>query len=157
MTAFLALCFLCLQAAFIWARYAIFRIDGPTAPAVRFIEASATACIVGGTWLIAQRPAGGSISTLLFDLVAIAIALFSAALFTWAVRSIRPWQLTAAFSPDVPLELLQYGAFAWARNPFDGAARYRPMTCRPRAAVTSMRWPRPGTFCSSSRKAMCWC
>lgn len=114
MISLLLLCFLALQAAFIWARYAVFRIDGPPPPAVRFIEASATACIVAGTWLIWQR----ADSLLARDLLALAIAACSAAAFTWAVRSIRPRQLTAAFSPDAPTELLQRGAFGAVRNPF---------------------------------------
>lgn len=114
MTSILVVCFLALQLAFIWARYAIFRIDGPPLPAVRFIEASATACIVAGIWFIGQRGQ----SQLLRDLLALALAACSAAAFTWAVRSIRPRQLTAAFSPEAPSELLQHGAFGVVRNPF---------------------------------------
>ena len=114
MTSLLVLCFLALQAAFIWARYAIFRIDGPAPAAVRFIEASATACIVAGTWLMWQR----TDSSMAQDLLALALAACSAATFTWAARSIRPRQLTAAFSSDAPTELLQRGAFGVVRNPF---------------------------------------
>lgn len=114
MTIIVALCFLTLQAAFIWARYAIFRIDGPAPPAVRFIEGSATACVVAGIWLVWQRDE----NSLARDLLALALAACSATTFTWAVRSIQRRQLTAAFSPDAPLELLQRGAFGVVRNPF---------------------------------------
>lgn len=113
-TTLLATAFLLLQASFIWARYAIFRIDGPTPLAVRGIEASATACIVAGTWLIARRVRVEP----LWDLLALLMIASSAVLFGWAVRSIRPRQLSAAFSPDAPEALLQRGAFGFVRNPF---------------------------------------
>ena len=114
MTVLLLLCFLGLQAAFIWARYAIFRIVGRTPPAVRFIEASATTCIVAGSFLMARRANGDAT----LDLLALVLAVCSATLFGWSIRSIRPRQLTAAFSPDAPVELLRTGAFGFVRNPF---------------------------------------
>ena len=114
MTVVLLVCFLGLQAAFIWARYAIFRIVGATPPAVRFIDASATTCIVAGSFLMARR--AGDDGPL--DLLALAAAACSAVMFGWALRGIRPRQLTAAFSPDAPVELLRTGAFRFVRNPF---------------------------------------
>lgn len=114
MTTVLVLCFVGLQAAFIWARYAVFRIDGPTPRAVRLIEVSATVCLVGGAWLTARRAHGSP----LLDALALMMALHAAALFAWAVASVRPRQLSAAFSPDAPVELLQHGPYAYVRNPF---------------------------------------
>lgn len=114
MTTTLIVCFLALQAGVIWARYAIFRIDGPPTPAVRFIEASAAVCIVAGVWLMASR----ANVPLALDLLAMAMATCSAAVFSWAICSVRPRQLTAAFSADAPTELLQGGAFGVVRNPF---------------------------------------
>lgn len=114
MTALLVVCFLGLQAGFIWARYAIFRVDGRPAFGLRLIEASATACLIAGTWLIANRTE----SMLALDLLALTMAACSAGLFAWALHSIRPRQLTVVFSADAPAELLQHGAFAFVRNPF---------------------------------------
>ena len=114
-TTLLALAFLLLQCAFIWARYAIFRTDGPTPWVVRGIEASATASIVAGAWLIIERHVG---TEPLFDVLALLMVATSAAIFAWAVRSIQPRQLSVAFSPDAPVELLRLGAYSFVRNPF---------------------------------------
>jgi protein-S-isoprenylcysteine O-methyltransferase Ste14 len=108
------LLFLGLQAAFIWARYAVFRIDGPATPGVRVIEVSTVSSMALGFWLIASRTAGPSA----LDAAALGLASASAALFFWAVRGVRRHQLSAAFSTDLPTELLRSGAFRFVRNPF---------------------------------------
>ncbi len=108
-TSLLLLCFLGLQGAFIWARYTVFRIDGPTPPGARVVEVSTVLCIGVGMGLIASRSA------------AQAVACASAFMFSWAVRSVRRWQLSAAFSKDMPAELLRSGAFGFVRNPFYSA------------------------------------
>lgn len=117
MTGALVLCFLALQASFVWARYAVFRIDGPAPQGVRLIEVSVTASIVAGASLIALRQPGGAWR----DLLALAALLLSALLFGWGLRSVRPLQLTAAFSADAPVELLRSGAYGVVRNPFYAA------------------------------------
>ena len=114
MTGVLLAGFCALQLSFIWARFKIFRIDGPAPPGVRLIEASTLLCIVAGMVLIAGRGSDG----LLLGAAAVLTGAASAALFAWAVRSVRPRQLTAAFSPDAPVELLRSGAFGLVRNPF---------------------------------------
>jgi len=113
MKAILLLGFVALQAAFIWARYAVFRIDGPTPRGVRLIEASATVAIVAGVVLIWID----GTTAVRVALAAVAMAS-SAGIFAWAVKSIGPGELTAAFSPDVPVHLQCRGAYAFVRNPF---------------------------------------
>ena len=61
------------------------------------------------------RRTGGDLP---LDLLALILAACSAIMFGWGLRSIRPHQLTAAFSPDAPVELLRSGAFGFVRNPF---------------------------------------
>ena len=113
-TALLILCFTGLQAAFIWARFEVFRIDGPAPPGVRVIEASTLLCIALGITLIASRIPGPALP----DAAALGLAIGSAAMFSWALRSVRRRQLSAAFSSDMPAELLRSGAFGFVRNPF---------------------------------------
>lgn len=113
-TALLILCFVSLQAAFIWARFAVFRVDGPAPPGVRVIEASTLLCMVLGIVLIARRSAAHAV----VDAAALVLACTSAAMFAWALRSVRRQQLSAAFSRDMPAELLCRGAFGFVRNPF---------------------------------------
>jgi len=114
MTAIAILCYLGLQASFIWARYTRFRVQGPTPRGVRVIEASTLACMALGVWLIAGRAGGHPV----VDTAALALALCSALVFAWGCRSVRPMQLAAAFSPDAPAELVRDGAFRLVRNPF---------------------------------------
>jgi len=114
MTLALVVAFVTLHAAFVWARFAIFRISGHTPAGVRLIEASATASIALGVVLILMRPAGAR----WLDLLAVVAGVISTALFVWGLRSVRPMQLTAAFSADLPAELVSTGAFAFVRNPF---------------------------------------
>lgn len=113
-TAALLLSCIVLHASFAWARVAVFRIDGPTPAGVRLIELGATASALAGLWLIATR---GS-DHLALDVVAATLAAASAALFAWALSGVRHGELTAAFSPDEPRQLLTRGAFRWARHPF---------------------------------------
>ena len=113
-TALLLLSYIGLQAGFVWARYAVFRIDGPTPPGVRVIEVSTLLSIALGIALIAGRHAGLAVA----DAAALALAGASAAMFGWALRSVRRRQLSAAFSRDLPAELLRTGAFGFVRNPF---------------------------------------
>ncbi len=109
--------FCALQASFIWARFAVFRIDGTTPPGARLIEMSTLLCLAVGIVLIFRRGALHPYPPLLDGLALLACAA-SAAIFAWAVRSVRRKQLTAAFSADPPAELLRSGAFALVRNPF---------------------------------------
>jgi protein-S-isoprenylcysteine O-methyltransferase Ste14 len=53
--------------------------------------------------------------------VALLAAVASGALFAWAVRTVRCGRLTAAFSSDLRLELIDDGPFHWLRHPFYGA------------------------------------
>lgn len=113
-TALFTLCFVGLQAAFIWARFTVFRIDGPAPPGVRVIEASTLLCIALGITLIARRSGAHAV----LDTAALALACASGAMCSWALRSVRRRQLSAAFSSDMPAELLRDGAFGFVRNPF---------------------------------------
>ena len=113
-TALLIQCFVGLQAAFIWARFTVFRVDGPAPPGVRVIEVSTLLCIALGIIFIARRSAGHVV----LDAAALAMAFTSGAIFAWALRSVRRRQLSAAFSSDMPAELLRGGAFGFVRNPF---------------------------------------
>lgn len=114
MTTFLFACLICLHASFLWARIAFFRIDGPTPPGVRLIEAVGTASVLMGAALTLQRD-GHHLGS---DLLALGVAALSATLFAWALRSVQRRQLTAAFSADAPHELVTSGAFRHIRNPF---------------------------------------
>jgi len=113
-TGLLVLCYCCLQAAFIWARFIVFRIVRPAPLGVRVIEVSTLLCMGAGIVLMAGR-AGRSAA---WDGVALATACASAAVFGWALASVRRRQLSAAFSTDQPVELLRCGAFGFVRNPF---------------------------------------
>lgn len=113
-TPLLIMCFVGLQAAFIWVRFTVFRIDGPAPRGVRVIEISTLSCIALGIWFIATRGATPAVQ----DAVALAVACASAAMFSWAICSVRKRQLSAAFSNDTPAELLRSGAFGFVRNPF---------------------------------------
>jgi protein-S-isoprenylcysteine O-methyltransferase Ste14 len=106
--------FIALQAAFIWARYAIFRVDGPTPTGARAIEVSTLSCIVFGVALVLRHQPDDRT----FGALALVAATSSTAVFAWALRSVRPRQLSAAFSGDEPTELLRHGAFRYVRNPF---------------------------------------
>jgi protein-S-isoprenylcysteine O-methyltransferase Ste14 len=114
MTMTLVLVFIALHGTFVCARFNIFRIDGQAPEGVRLIEVLTTVSIVIGTVLITMRDGDASG----YDLLALLAGFTSAVLFAWGLQSIRPMQLTAAFSPDVPGELLKKGAFAFVRNPF---------------------------------------
>ena len=52
------------------------------------------------------------------DLLAVACAVLSGAVFAWGVATIRCGRLTAAFSDDIPAELITSGPFRFVRNPF---------------------------------------
>lgn len=114
MTATLLLAFLALHAAFAWARFAVFRIDGDTPAGVRLIEAATTASVAAGAVLIGSRDGDHPACDALAGLLAAA----SAALFAWALSGVRRGQLTAAFSGDRPRQLITRGAFRWVRHPF---------------------------------------
>jgi len=105
---------LSLHAAFIWGRNAVFRVDGRPPRGVRIIEFSAALSLIAGGTLIVRRPA----VFLPLDLLAVACAVLSGALFAWGVATTRCGQLTAAFSEDAPAELITSGPFRFVRNPF---------------------------------------
>ena len=137
MTLALLLGYLALHGLFTWARVAVFRIDGPTPPGVRVIELAASAAIIVGAVLIAWRDGGRPA----LDGLAWLLAALSAALFLWALRCIRPLQLTAAFSTDTPHSLVTSGPFRWVRNPF--YLSYLLAHAVPLAA-TGSAWAAPG-------------
>ena len=114
MTLLLFACVLCLHLSFLWARFAYFRIDGPTHVGVRVIEVAGSASALSGMALILTRH-GASVWG---DSVALLVAALSAGLFAWGVHTVQRRQLTAAFSIDVPAELVTSGAFRCIRNPF---------------------------------------
>jgi protein-S-isoprenylcysteine O-methyltransferase Ste14 len=107
-------CLIGLHAGFLWARIAFFRIDGAAPPGVRLIEAAGTASVLVGAVLTLRRD-GDHLEA---DLAALGIALLSASLFAWGLLTVKRRQLTAAFSSDVPRELITTGAFTHIRNPF---------------------------------------
>jgi len=102
------------NAAFIWGRYRVFRVGNRTPAGVRLIEASASASILVGSGLIVTRD-GFSPG---LDLLAVILAISSAALFAWGVATVRRGRLTAAFSTDAPAELITDGPFRYVRHPF---------------------------------------
>lgn len=103
-----------LHALFIWGRYAVFRVDGRLPRGVRLIEAGSLASILVGLALIGVRVG----ADVVFDPLAVAVAVVSGAVFVWGVATIRRNRLTAAFSDDAPQELITAGPFRWVRNPF---------------------------------------
>jgi protein-S-isoprenylcysteine O-methyltransferase Ste14 len=107
-------CLIGLHAGFLWARIAFFRIDGATPLGVRLIEAAGTASVLVGAVLTLRRD-GDHIAA---DVAALGIASLSASLFAWGLLTVKCRQLTAAFSPDMPGELVTTGAFRHIRNPF---------------------------------------
>lgn len=113
-TVLLLLAMLALHAGFTWARIAVFRIDGATPPGVRLIEICAAASIAVGAALVASRAE----AHVMLDMVAALLAAMSAALFAWGLRSIRPKQLSAAFSDDEPHLLVRRGPYRFIRHPF---------------------------------------
>ena len=92
----------------------MFRVDGPLPCGVRIIEFSATLSLITGGTLILLRPA---VSPPL-NLLAVACAVLSGAVFAWGVKTIGCGRLTAAFSHDAPAELITSGPFRFVRNPF---------------------------------------
>lgn len=103
-----------LHGLFIWGRYAVFRIDGRTPRGARLIEVAAVASILAGLLLIGLRDGPDDV----FDPMAAAVAGLSGGLFLWAVRTVYRDRLTAAFSDDLPRELIAAGPYRWVRNPF---------------------------------------
>lgn len=55
MTLLLFACLMSLHLSFLWARFAFFRIDGPTHVGVRVIEVAGTASVVAGATLILTK------------------------------------------------------------------------------------------------------
>jgi protein-S-isoprenylcysteine O-methyltransferase Ste14 len=113
-TVFLLILNLSSHAAFIWARFVVFRIDGCTPRGTRLIEVSAAISLLAGAALIACRE-----ETYFFiDILAGLLSLFSMVLFGWGIRTVRRRRLTAAFCDDLPVELIDVGPFRYVRNPF---------------------------------------
>ena len=102
------------HAVFVWGRYKVFRIDNRTPAGVRLIEASAAGSILVGLGLIVSRDG----PRLELDASAIVLAVISTALFAWGVAVVHRGHLTAAFSDDVPAELITAGPFRYIRHPF---------------------------------------
>jgi protein-S-isoprenylcysteine O-methyltransferase Ste14 len=101
------------HAAFIWGRFAVFRIGERLPPGANLIQILATMCILFDGALIARRNGDNPA----MDAVAIGAAILSGALFIWAVGTIGLQRLTAAFSEDPPTELIVSGPFRFVRNP----------------------------------------
>lgn len=114
MNALLVTTYLALQAAVIVWRYRLFRIDGRTPRGARVIEWITLACIVTNVGLLSARPP----APLSIDAIALSAAASAGALLAWARRTVRPRQLSAAFSPDLPTELIARGPYRFVRNPF---------------------------------------
>lgn len=113
MTIALLTTYLALHVAFTWARIVVFRIDGPTPRGVRLIELCATCSILAGGLVLGQQESPPSLGAL-----GACTAAASAGLFFWGLKSIRPGQLSAAFSDDVPTFLVTQGPYRYIRNPF---------------------------------------
>jgi len=103
-----------LHSLFIWGRFAVFRLESPKPCGVWLIEGAAMASILAGWMLIGLRDGVQAMT----DWIAVAVALASGGLFLWGLRTVRQHRLTAAFSDDVPQELITTGPFRFVRNPF---------------------------------------
>lgn len=106
-----------LQAAFVWGRWRMFRIDGAVPLGVRVIEAAGGVGLLAGAALIARR---GHVP-LPWDASAVILAAASAGLFASGVSHVGRLTLTAAFSDDVPVRLITSGPYRWLRHPFYAA------------------------------------
>jgi protein-S-isoprenylcysteine O-methyltransferase Ste14 len=109
--------FVVLQLAFIWARFAVFRVDGRKPAGVRVIEVSTISAIAGGILLMWRvTPAWPGLPVL-----ATMAGSASGAVFAWACATVRRRQLSGAFCDDLPVELICEGPFRLVRNPFYAA------------------------------------
>ena len=114
MTLLLLMLNLLLHSAFIWGRFAVFRVGDQSPSGARLFQVSVVVCILFDAVLIARRSGGHSP----FDPLAIAVSAISGVLFAWAVRAVGLQRLTAVFSEDPPAELIVTGPFRFVRNPF---------------------------------------
>jgi len=108
---------LLLHSAFIWGRFAVFRIGDRLPPGAKLVQTSALVCILFDAVLIMCRT--GSHSA--FDPLAVVVSGMSGILFLWAIRTTGLQRLTAVFSDDLPGELIASGPFRYIRNPFYAA------------------------------------
>jgi protein-S-isoprenylcysteine O-methyltransferase Ste14 len=104
---------LLLHSAFIWGRFAVFRVNDRFSSGA-LVQTSALLCIFLDAVLILRRT--GSNNSL--DPLAIAVSAISGILFVWAVRTTGLKRLSAIFSEDLPAEIVVAGPFRFVRNPF---------------------------------------
>jgi protein-S-isoprenylcysteine O-methyltransferase Ste14 len=105
---------LLLHSAFIWGRFAVFRVGDQLSPGAKLVQATAPLCILFDAILILRR--SGSHSAL--DPLAVAVSAISGILFAWAVRTTGLRRLATIFSDNLPAELIVSGPFRFVRNPF---------------------------------------
>src|SRR5689334_15056133 len=105
MTLLLLTANLLLHSAFIWGRFAVFRIGDRLSPGAKVVQISALICILFDAVLIAGRAGRHAV----LDGLAIGIAVMSGVLFAWAVCTTGLQRLTAVFSDDSPVELVLSG------------------------------------------------
>jgi protein-S-isoprenylcysteine O-methyltransferase Ste14 len=117
MTTLLLTLNLLLHSAFIWGRFAVFRIGDRHPPGAKLVQVSALVCLLFDIVLIARRSGGHSA----LDPLAVAVCCISGVVFAWAVRTTGLRRLSAVFSGDLPGELIASGPFRYIRNPFYAA------------------------------------
>lgn len=141
---------LLLHSAFIWGRFAVFRIGDRLPPGAKLVQISALVCILFDAVLIVRR-SGGHIA---LDPLAVAVCGISGVVFVWAVRTTGLQRLTAVFSDDLPGELIASGPFRYIRNPFYAAY----LLVYVQALVASRSWwavlPLGGMGCLYYRAAL---
>jgi protein-S-isoprenylcysteine O-methyltransferase Ste14 len=114
MTSLLLTANLLLHSAFIWGRFAVFRLGDRLSPGAKLIQICALLSMLFDAVLITGRAGSNAV----LDCLAMGISAVSGVLFVWAVRTTGLQRLTAIFSHDAPVELIVAGPFRFVRNPF---------------------------------------
>jgi protein-S-isoprenylcysteine O-methyltransferase Ste14 len=105
---------LLLHSAFIWGRFAVFRLGDRLSSGAKLVQTSALLCILFDALLIVRRSGGHNA----LDPLAVAVCGISGVVFAWSVRTTGLRRLTAVFSDDLPLEIIVSGPYRFVRNPF---------------------------------------
>ena len=100
--------------SFGWAMQRFFARPAGSTTGMKLISACGIAFAVLHLAAIAMAPA---ISPLR-GIIAAALYVMALALFWWAIRSNAPKPLSAAFSPDPPMHVMQNGPYRYIRHPF---------------------------------------